>query len=289
MFRGNSSVAREQIRRNIANYMGEVGRVVQAAVSRKRPKQREKWVPKPKGPRRGSGRTRSAAREEAVRPLLQIVELIQTRGDLLEPWTLSAYAAQWNRTCRDAAVAWRTEATEMKLVGMPGQGDIQAGRIAIGPCLSFDVFQSLARNCQQLRVLELNLTEEPENGDDSALVALVRRCPLRRIWIRCPHPSKALLEAFVYIADTLQELHFPMYVAEQVATLQPIARWCTNLQVLHIGNQCSAADDAVVRALARNPCPLRALNIDRTEVQDAAAAACVPACVEINQCVRCTR
>ena len=72
MFRGNSSVAREQIRRNIANYMGEVGRVVQAAVSRKRPKQREKWVPKPKGPRRGSGRTRSAAREEAVRPLLQL-------------------------------------------------------------------------------------------------------------------------------------------------------------------------------------------------------------------------
>ena len=55
-------------------------------------------------------------------------------------------------TCRDAAVAWRTEATEMKLVGMPGQGDISAARIAIGPWLSFDVFQSLARNCQQLRL-----------------------------------------------------------------------------------------------------------------------------------------
>ena len=52
--------------------------------------------------------------------------------------------------------------------------------------------------------------------------------------------------------DTLQELHFPMYVAEQVATLQPIARWCTNLQVLDIGNQCSSADNAVIRALARN-------------------------------------
>jgi len=278
MFRGNSSLGREQIRRNIANFMGEVGRVAQAAVSRKRPKQREKWVPKPKGPRRGSGRTRSAAREEAVRPLLQIVELLQTRGDLLEPWTLSAYVAQWNRTCRDAAVVWRTEATEMKLVGMPWQGDIQAYRIAIGPCLSFDVFHYLARTCQQLRVLELDLAEEPEDGDDSALVDLVRRCPLRRIWIRrCPHPSKALLEAFVYIADTLQELHFPMYVGEEGATLQPIARWCTNLQVLDIGNQCSGADDAVIKALARNPCPLRALNIDRTEVQDAAAAACITA------------
>ena len=123
MFRGNSSVEREQIRRNIANYMGEVGRVVQAAVSRKRPKQREKWVPKPKGPRRGTGRTRSAAREEAVRPLLQIVELLQTRGDLLEPWTLSAYVAQWNRTCRDAAVAWRTEATDCLLYTSPSPRD----------------------------------------------------------------------------------------------------------------------------------------------------------------------
>ena len=243
------------------------------AVSRKRPcrasgRSSGRSGSRSRRPRRGTGRTRSAAREEAVRPLLQIVELLQTRGDLLEPWTLSAYVAQWNRTCRDAAVAWRTEATEMKLVGMPGQGDIQAGRIAIGPCLSFDVFQSLARNCQQLRVLELNLTEEPENGDDSALVALVRRCPLRRIWIRCPHPSKALLEAFVYIADTLQELHFPMYVAEQVATLQPIARWCTNLQVLNIGNQCSAADDAVIKALAR---PVAARDRTRSKTPPPAA------------------
>ena len=101
MFRGNSSVDREQIRRNIANYMGEVGRVVQAAVSRKRPKQREKWVPKPKGPRRGSGRTRSAAREEAVRPLLQIVELCAEDSD---PEQLQPCSPKRRRVARSPSI-----------------------------------------------------------------------------------------------------------------------------------------------------------------------------------------
>ena len=266
--------------------MGEVGRVVQAAVSRKRPKQREKWVPKPEGARRGSGRTRSAAREEAVRPLLQIVELHQTRGDLLEPWTLSAYVAQWNRTCRDAAVAWRTEATEMKLVGMPGQGDIQAGRIAIGPCLSFGVFQSLARNCQQLRVLELNLAEEPENGDDSALVALVRRCPLRRIWFGVRTPAKRCSRRLSTLPTPCKSCTFPCTWQSKSRRSNPsrggarISRCSTS--EINATRAAARVDDAVqdaaAAALARNPCRCaRFLNIDRTEVQDAAAAACVTA------------
>ena len=108
----------------------------------------------------------------------------------------------------------------MKLVGMPGQGDIQAGRIAIGPCLSFDVF--LAARCELPAVtgLGIDLTEEPENGDDSALVAScgAARCAMDSVTApqqRAPRPSTL---------PTPCKLHFPMYVAEQVATLQPIAR-----------------------------------------------------------------
>ena len=76
MFRGNSSVDRANPaqHRKLYGRSGPCrasGRVAQAAEAE------EKWVPKPKGPRRGSGRTRSAAREEAVRPLLQIVELLR--------------------------------------------------------------------------------------------------------------------------------------------------------------------------------------------------------------------
>ena len=100
------------------------------------------------------------------------------------------------------------------------------------------------------------------------------RCPLRRIWNRCPH-LRALLDAFVYIADTLQELHFRM-VATWRARSNPsrggarIGECLTSESMLRRG-RCGRKE------LRRHVSPLSALNIDRTEVQDAAAAACVTA------------